>query len=47
MKDVVIKITVTDANITLDGENLTDLTDNDIISSITMLCSLAKILNII
>jgi hypothetical protein len=47
VKDVVIKITVTDANITLDGENLTDLTDNDIISSITMLCSLAKILNII
>lgn len=44
MKKVIIKITVTDDNITLDGENLTDLTDDDIISSIKMLVSLAKIL---
>lgn len=47
MKDVIIKITVTDANITLDGKNLTDLTDDDIISSIKMLVSLAKILGML
>lgn len=36
-----------DDNITLDGENLKDLTENDIIDSIKILVSLAKILNII
>lgn len=45
-KEVVIKITLTDDNITLDGKNLVDLTDNDIIDSIKMLISLAKTLNI-
>lgn len=47
MKDVIIKITVTDADITFDGKNLTDLTDDDIISSIKMLVSLAKILGML
>lgn len=46
-KEVVIKITLTDDNITLDGKNLVDLTDNDIIDSIKMLISLAKTLNIL
>lgn len=44
MKKVIIKITVTDANITIDGINLTDLTEDDIISSIKTLISLAKML---
>lgn len=39
-KEVTIKITLTDDNITLDGEN-------DIIDSIKVLVSLAKTLNII
>ena len=47
MKDVIIKITVTDAYLTLDGKNLTDLTDDDIISIIKMLVSLAKILGML
>lgn len=46
-KEVVIKITLTDDNITLDGENLSDLTENDIIDSIKVLVSLAKTMNII
>ena len=46
MKKVVIKIILTDDNITLDGTNLVDLTDNDIIDSIKLLISLAKTLNI-
>jgi hypothetical protein len=46
VQEVIIKITVTDANITLDGTNLTDLTDYDIISSIKVLVSLAKILGL-
>lgn len=44
-KEFTIKIT--DDNITLDGDNLTDLTDNDIIDSIKVLVSLAKTMNII
>ena len=47
MKEVMIKITLTDDNITLDGENLSDLTENDIIDSIKVLVSLAKTMNII
>ena len=47
MKEVVIKITLTDDNITLDGENLQKLTEDDIIDSIKMLVSLAKTLNIL
>lgn len=46
-KEVVIKITLTDDNITLDGEKLSDLTENDIIDSIKILVSLAKTMNII
>lgn len=46
-KEVVIKITVTDDNITLDGKNLIDLSDDDIVDSIKMLVSLAKTLNIL
>ena len=46
-KEVTIKITLTGDNITLDGENLSDLTENDIIDSIKVLVSLAKTLNII
>lgn len=46
-KEVVIKITLTDDNITLDGENLSDLTENDIIDSLRVLVSLAKTMNII
>lgn len=43
-KEVVIKITLTDDNITLDGENLQQLTEDDIIDSIKVLVSVAKIM---
>lgn len=46
-KEIVIKITLTDDNITLDGENLPKLTEDDIVDSIKMLVSLAKTLNIL
>lgn len=46
-KEVTIKITLTDDNITLDGENLIELTENDIIDSIKMIVSLAKTLDIL
>lgn len=46
-KEVVIKIILTSDNITLDGENLQKLTEDDIIDSIKMLVSLAKTLNIL
>lgn len=46
-KEVVIKITLTDDNITLDGKNLIDLSNDDIIDSIKMLVSLAKTLSIL
>lgn len=46
-KEVMIKITLTDDNITLDGENLQELTENDIIDSIKVLVSLARTMNII
>ena len=46
-KEVVIKIILTSDNITLDGENLQKLTEDDIIDSIKMLASLAKTLNIL
>lgn len=42
MKEVTIKITLTDDDITLDCENLTELTDNDIIDSFQVLVILAK-----
>lgn len=43
-KEVMIKITFTDGDITLDGENLQKLTEDDIIDSIKMLVSLAMIM---
>lgn len=46
-KGVVIKITLTDDNITLDGENLQQLTEDDIIDSIKVIVSLAKTLSIL
>lgn len=46
-KEVVIKITLTDDNITLDGENFQQLTEDDIIDSIKVIVSLAKTLSIL
>lgn len=46
-KEVVIKITLTDDNITLDGQNLSELTENDIIDSIKVIVTLAKTMNLI
>lgn len=46
-KEVVIKITLTDGNIALDGKNLLKLTEDDIIDSIKMLVSFAKTLGIL
>lgn len=43
-KEVIIKITFTDGDITLNGENLQKLTEDDIIDSIKMLVSLAMIM---
>lgn len=43
-KEVMIKIILTDDNITLDGENLQKMTEDDIIDSIKVLVSLAKIM---
>lgn len=43
-KEVMIKITITDDNITLDGKNLQQLSEDDIIDSIKTLVSLAKIM---
>lgn len=43
-KNVEIKITLTCDNITLDGNNLQMLTEDDIIDSIKVLVSLAKIM---
>lgn len=42
-KEVMIKITLIDDNITLDGKNLHQLSEDDI-DSIKMLVSLAKIM---
>ena len=47
MKNITIKITLIDDNITLDGNNLQMLTEDDIIDSIKMLVSLAKTLDIL
>lgn len=43
-KESVIKITLTDDDITLDGKNLLQLSEDDIIDSIKMLVSLAEIM---
>jgi hypothetical protein len=42
MKEAKIKITLTDDKITLDGENMQELTEDDIIDSIKVLVCLAK-----
>lgn len=44
--EIKIIITITDGNITLDGQNLPELTEADIVDSIKVLVSLAKILHI-
>lgn len=44
-KEVMIKITLTDDKITIDGENLRELTEDDIIDSIKVLVTFAKTLN--
>lgn len=46
-KEVVIKITLIDGKINLDGENLQQLSESDIIDSIEMIVSLAKTLGIL
>lgn len=46
-KEVVIKITLTDDNVTLDGQNLPELTENDIIDIIKVIVTLAKTMNLI
>lgn len=46
-KEVMIQITLTDDKITLDGNNLHDLTENDIIDSIKVLVTLAKTMSLI
>lgn len=43
-KKVLIKITLTDDKITLDGENLQKLSEDDIIDSIKVLVGLGKIM---
>ena len=43
-KEVVIKITLIDGAITLDGKNLQQLSEDDIIDSIKVLVSLAMIM---
>jgi hypothetical protein len=43
-KEVMIRITFTDGDIILDGENLQKLTEDDIIDSIKVLISLAMIM---
>lgn len=43
-KEAMIKITITDDDITLNGENMQELTEDDIIDSIKVLVSLAKIM---
>lgn len=43
-KKVAIKITLTDDNITLDGQNLQELTEADIIDSIKAIVSFAKVM---
>ena len=47
MKKVTIKITLTDDNITLDGEHLPEMTEDDVIDSIKMLVSLATTLSVL
>lgn len=46
-KEVMITITLTDGDITLDGKNLQQLSEDDIVDRIKMLVSLAKTLSIL
>lgn len=46
-EEIKITITLTDDNITLTGQNLQELTEDDIVDSIKVIVSLAKALNII
>lgn len=46
-RKIKITITLTDDNITIDGQNLLELTENDIIDSIKVLVTLAKTMNLI
>lgn len=46
-EEIKITITLTDDNITLDGQSLSELTENDIIDSIKVLVTLAKTMNLI
>lgn len=46
-KEVMSQITLTDDKITLDGDNLHDLAENDIIDSIKALVTLAKTMSLI
>lgn len=46
-KEITITIDLTDDNITLDGKNILELTENDIIDSIKILVSLSKTLSIL
>lgn len=46
-KKIKITITLTDDNVALYGENMQDLTEDDIIDSIKALVSLSKSMNII
>lgn len=46
-KEITITIDLTDDNITLDGKNIRELTENDIIDSIMMLVSFSKTLSIL
>lgn len=43
-KKIVIKITLTDGEITLEGQNLNELTTNDVVDSIKILGSLGMML---
>lgn len=44
MKKIIIKIT--DDSVILDGENIETLTEKDIVDSVKMLVSLARIMNV-
>lgn len=46
-EEIKITITLTDDNITLTGQNLSELTEADIVNSIKVIVSLAKVMNII
>lgn len=46
-EEIKITITIPDDNITLDGQNLSELTENNIIDSIKTLVTLAKTMNLI